>query len=375
MAASTINRSAFTNGTTPWNASTINSSIYDKIDELFGGVGTYATFEFGGAVKVTGALTPVTNNTPALGSSSLMWADLFLGDGGVINFNNGDVTITHSTNTLAFAGASTAYTFADGPVRPASNDGAALGVSGTAWSDLFLASGGVINFNAGDVTITHSSDTLTISGAASGVIINGMLEAASTRLQEATAFFSSSGNTLIGWSSGIAGYTNGSLILQPRSSAACPIVFVTGNGTGVDRGRVTDTGEFWIGYTTDQGAYLLQVNSQIFATNATIATSDARFKTDVQPVTQGLAAVKALRPVQFAWKKHPVHNFIDGTDVGFLAQEVQAALAGRDYRGAVVTKNGTGANEFLGMADSKLIPLLVAAVQELSAQVDALRAQ
>ena len=29
-----------------------------------------------------------------------------------------------------------------------------------------------------------------------------------------------------------------------------------------------------IGYTTDNGAYLLQVNSQIFATNATIATSD-----------------------------------------------------------------------------------------------------
>ena len=94
----------------------------------------------------------------------------------------------------------------------------------------------------------------------------------------------------------------------------------------------------------------------------------------MQPVREGLAAVKALQPVQFRWKKHPVHNFIDGTDVGFIAQDVRAALTGRDYSGAVVTQNGSGESEFLGMADSKLIPLLVAAVQELSAEVNALKA-
>jgi hypothetical protein len=48
---------------------------------------------------------------------------------------------------------------------PPSNDGNALGVSGTAWSDLFLASGGVINFNAGNVTLTHSAGTLTTNAA------------------------------------------------------------------------------------------------------------------------------------------------------------------------------------------------------------------
>ena len=34
-----------------------------------------------------------------------MWADLFLGSGAVINFNNGNVTLTHSAGVLTVAGA------------------------------------------------------------------------------------------------------------------------------------------------------------------------------------------------------------------------------------------------------------------------------
>ena len=44
---------------------------------------------------------------------------------------------------------------------PAANDGNALGLSGTAWADLFLADGGVINWNAGNATLTHSAGILT----------------------------------------------------------------------------------------------------------------------------------------------------------------------------------------------------------------------
>ena len=59
-----------------------------------------------GEVQLTGtALSPVTTDGNALGTSSLMWSDLFLASGAVINFNNGDVTATHAANALAFAGA------------------------------------------------------------------------------------------------------------------------------------------------------------------------------------------------------------------------------------------------------------------------------
>lgn len=45
-------------------------------------------------------LVPHSNDLIALGSSSLNWSDLFLASGGVINFNNGDAVITHSTGVI-----------------------------------------------------------------------------------------------------------------------------------------------------------------------------------------------------------------------------------------------------------------------------------
>jgi len=78
---------------------------------------------------------------------------------------------------------------------PDANDGAGLGVSGTAFSDLFLASGAVINFLAGAVTVTHSANTLTIAGSAyttlalgaTAITMTGALAATGARVS--SAFF------------------------------------------------------------------------------------------------------------------------------------------------------------------------------------------
>lgn len=52
-----------------------------------------------------------------------------------------------------------------GNANPISNDAAALGEVGTAWSDLALASGAVIDFN-NDIQYTHSSNAITMTGGA-----------------------------------------------------------------------------------------------------------------------------------------------------------------------------------------------------------------
>ena len=53
---------------------------------------------------VANVLQPTTSDGIALGTGSLMWSDLFLASGAVVNFNNGDITATHSSNTLTIGG-------------------------------------------------------------------------------------------------------------------------------------------------------------------------------------------------------------------------------------------------------------------------------
>jgi hypothetical protein len=135
-----------------------------------------------------------------------------------------------------------------------------------------------------------------------------------------------------------------------------------------------------LGFTSSNGAYRLQVNSQIYATSSVVATSDKRYKTAVRPICGALGLVQQLAPVSFDWLPHAVHQFPAGRAVGFLAQDVAQVLAGTGYEQAVVKTNSTvmpdGTTEqFFGLAEGALVPLLVSAVQELAARVRALEGE
>jgi len=145
--------------------------------------------------------------------------------------------------------------------------------------------------------------------------------------------------------------------------------------------KLTDSGYLLLGYSSSNGAYRLQVNSQIFATSATIATSDGRYKENVAALDGALKLIKALKPVTFTWKPHQVHNF-DTTqiDVGFIAQDVQEAMGDAVFANQVVKSNtctlkDNSTESFLGIADGKLIPVLVRALQEQQDLIDNLRAR
>jgi len=165
--------------------------------------------------------------------------------------------------------------------------------------------------------------------------------------------------------------------------------FTTLNGSPSENARLTADGYLLVGYTTSNGAYKLQVNSQIFATNATVATSDRRYKKNIKPITGALDIVDALVPVSFWWEAHPVHDFdLDSEQVGFVAQDVDAALTRCSFKGSIVKSNRVRVKpgekdrsgkamkdgvdeEFLGLAEGKMIPILTAALKELKAEFDA----
>jgi hypothetical protein len=94
-------------------------------------------------------------------------ADLLAGSLNSLDGNN-FITVANGTggNITLSPGATTGLVLTNKTITPSSSDGAALGTSSSMWSDLFLASGAVINFNNGELTMTQSTDTLVIDGSA-----------------------------------------------------------------------------------------------------------------------------------------------------------------------------------------------------------------
>lgn len=140
-----------------------------------------------------------------------------------------------------------------------------------------------------------------------------------------------------------------------------------------ERMRITSAGEVWIGYTTDNGAYPLQVNGQIFATNATIATSDEKFKENITPLNKGLEIVNKLKPVTFNFISDTENNFSEYEEVGFIAQDVDRVLSTETFSKSIVkAADDSEPTSTMGLATQNLIPILVKAIQEQQALIKAL---
>jgi hypothetical protein len=150
----------------------------------------------GATTPTTGVFTTITANTmcqpdavdgAALGDATHQWSDLFLAEGGVINWDNGDATLTQVGNVVTLAGADLTVDnlTANTALLPDANDGAAIGSTTLQFSDLFLAEGGVINWDNGDATITQVGNTVTLAGADFNATTNSVFAANLTNFAEA----------------------------------------------------------------------------------------------------------------------------------------------------------------------------------------------
>jgi hypothetical protein len=97
-------------------------------------------------------------------------------------------------------------------------------------------------------------------------------------------------------------------------------------------------------------------------------SSDYRLKEDWQPMSGALDRVDALKPVNFAWKA-------DGTRVdGFLAHELQEVIP-EAVTGEKDAVDEEGNPVYQGIDQSKVVPLLVGAIQELKKEIELLKSQ
>ena len=99
-----------------------------------------------------------------------------------------------------------------------------------------------------------------------------------------------------------------------------------------------------------------------------LTTSDYRLKENASAISDGITRLKTLKPYRFNFKTEP-----SVTQDGFFAHEVSSAVPIAVLGEKDATKED-GSIDPQGIDHSQLVPLLVAAVQELIGKVEALEA-
>ena len=158
------------------------------------------------------------------------------------------------------------------------------------------------------------------------------------------------------------GSTTGQTIIGSNSYNSSPMNFKTGMGIATLSGGTT---RFQINSNGNIGA---PTGNNIY--NA----SDERLKENIIEITDGLSKIQRLKPISFTWKEGWDVNLDGKKEYGFGAQTTEAvdemlvepfSLVDAELNGEIIEKP-------LRVNEKYIIPLLVKAIQELSAKVAAL---
>lgn len=242
-------------------------------------------------------------------------------------------------------------------------------------------------FNFVPTAANTGATTLAVNGlTASSVTRRGAAIAANELLVGFPALVRRTGSTFEILSTNISHATNNTLIGQNTftsnlfvvnstaslnlSNSGGPVVItasgansvlVTGTTISLDGTVITDLvrpaadNTFAVGTTSFR-------YTEVWAVDGSINTSDAREKRDVADSDLGLDFINALRPVSFSW------NAREGKHYGLIAQEIEQTLAGRPFDGLKKPDDAP-----MGLNYGELIAPLIKAIQELSAEVAALK--
>ena len=174
----------------------------------------------------------------------------------------------------------------------------------------------------------------------------------------------SSGNLLVGTTS-----ANG--ILTVSSAASNAVAATIANTSASPYGLLTDFTSDPNNATNYGYKFRLTNNTNIytiFSNGTTSARSDERFKKDIETTRNGYVEdLTKLRVVKYRWQNAEQDS---PKELGFIAQEVEKV-----FPGLISTEINDDGIDVKSIKTSVFIPMLVKAIQELSAKNDALEAR
>jgi len=367
------------------------------------------------ATLVTGLQQYTLKAGTKAGTSVPLTLDSDTGTDSTVNFTEGtNITLTQTSATEITIASSGGATSLNG-LTDALIDGTSTylvsipaGLSGNPSHNTIIGNGNATALTtAGSNTIVGRGNATSLNTGISNIVIGG---------GTGTGITNSSSNILIGNAAGPLFNAGSSNIIIGNSAMTRPetysnnvaighnTLFLAGLGgttceentaIGVGAGGTTyrsGSNNTILGYDADTSA--ASVDNEFTLGNSSVATlrcavtsitslSDARDKTDIKDLSYGVDFIKSLTPREFTWNNRPEIRVVrdeEGNetekeiesknkgkkDFGFVAQEVQAL--DNDTLRLIYNSNP----EKLEMSYGKLVPILVQAVKELTARLEAL---
>jgi hypothetical protein len=233
----------------------------------------------------------------------------------------------------------------------------------------------VAGVNAGNSIVSGGNYNVVVGDEAGTAITTGDYNTA-IGYAALDAVTTASGHTAVGYNTLTANTTG---VNNTAVGQGALLVNTTGNyhvalGRLAGQNITTGDGNVCLGYNALASSATVDNEFTLGSTSITnlrcndtsiSALSDERDKTDIVDSPYGLDFINTVRPVQFKWESRDGNGKDGWTRVGFIAQELLVACDGNNAVLDLVSEENP---ERLEASYGNLLPIMVKAIQELSAQ-------
>lgn len=261
-------------------------------------------------------------------------------------------------------------------------------------------SGDVVEVNGANIKLKTASNSLKINSNSGDILANQTTVVG----KDAGIFVTGVASTFVGYNAGRNVTTGGSNTFVGSASGANCTTGISntcfGNGSGgtittgstntfigsnVGNTHATFTGQSNVCIGDGSNPSASNVIGEITLGNAFYSVlrcavtsitslSDARDKKEIEELPVGLDFVKGLKPVKFIWDDRDEEGKHNVKDFGFIAQDLKASQDATELADTLKLVYESNPDK-LEASYGKLIPILVKAIQELTAKVEALEAK